>query len=598
MKHSEEKDSLNLSTSIKQVNYLTHVPMSSGFETNESADTNNVFRLINTLFQANLAKISRGISPASVATTWFSWISQLAQSPGTLLELMTYPVTHGNQCINKILSANRAVDGEDVRFKEDYWQTLPWCFYVEQFLQTEDWWCHATKNVPGVSSSVERSVSFGTRQLLDAISPSNFVLTNPALFHETIQSGGFNLIRGAQLAMTDCLNRLAGKPPPGAERFIPGKEVAVTPGKIVFGNHLIELIQYEPQTKTVFKEPVLIIPAWIMKYYILDLSPHNSLVNWLVAQGHTVFMVSWRNPDEKDRHFGMDDYYRLGAMAAIDTVSHIVPETGIHLMGYCLGGTLSLITASAMAGLNDERLKSLTLLAAQGDFTEAGELMLFISESEISFLKNMMWTQGYLDTKQMAGAFQMLRSYDLIWSKMIQDYMNGEQRGMIDLLAWNADATRMPYKMHSEYLEKLFLNNDFAEDRFIVEGEIVSPLNIDLPIFAVSTDKDHVAPWQSVYKIHGITVCDITFVLASGGHNAGIVSEPHHEGRSYHIYETRKDANYVGIDRWLKMAEQRDGSWWIAWHDWLVQHSASKRVPNRKIDASLPPAPGAYVMQK
>ncbi len=598
MTRSERKDGSDLPTSIPTINYLTHNLEGPNSATTDSTDTNTVFSLINTAFQANLGKMSRGMSPASVGSTWFSWISQLAQSPGTLLELMTYPVTHGNQGINKSLSSNCVANGEDVRFQKDCWQTMPWRFYAEQFLQLEDWWCHATKNVPGVSRYVERSVSFGARQLLDAVSPSNFVLTNPDLFHETIQSGGVNLIRGTQLAIKDTLNRQAGKPPPGAEKFIPGKEVAVTPGKIVYKNHLIELIQYEPQTKTVVKEPVLIIPAWIMKYYILDLSPENSLVNWLVAQGHTVFMVSWRNPDKKDRGLGMDDYYRLGAMDAIDAVYHIVPDTDIHLMGYCLGGTLSLITASAMAGLNDKRLKSLTILAAQGDFTEAGELMLFISKSEISFLENMMWDQGYLDTKQMAGAFQMLRSYDLIWSKMVQDYMCGEQRGMIDLLAWNADATRMPYKMHSEYLEKLFLNNDFAEDRFAVEGELVSPLNIHLPIFAVSTEKDHVAPWRSVYKIHGMTACDITFVLTSGGHNAGIVSEPHHEGRTYFIHERKEGTPYFGVNKWLKIAEQHDGSWWPAWHDWLVQHSSSKRVPSRKVDTSLPPAPGTYVMQK
>lgn len=195
----------------------------------------------------------------------------------------------------------------------------------------------------------------------------------------------------------------------------------------------------------VFKEPLLILPAWIMKYYILDLSPHNSMINWLVSQGHTVFIVSWRNPAKEDSQLGLDDYYRQGAMAAIDKVSQLIPDTKINLMGYCLGGTLAILTAAAMAKDEDKRLNSLSLLAAQGDFTEAGELMLFITPSEVSFLKNMMWEQGYLDTKQMAGSFQMLRSYDLIWSKMIQDYMNGQQRGMIDLLAWNADATRMPY---------------------------------------------------------------------------------------------------------------------------------------------------------
>ena len=294
----------------------------------------------------------------------------------------------------------------------------------------------------------------------------------------------------------------------------------------------------------------------------------------------------------------MDDYYRLGAMAGIDAVSNIIPNTKIHLMGYCLGGTLAMITAAAMAKNKDFRIKSLTLLAAQGEFSEAGELLLFITKSEVNFLKSMMWEQGYLDTKQMAGSFQMLRSYDLIWSKMVQDYMHGTQRGMIALLAWNADATRMPYKMHSEYLEKLFLNNDFAAGRFTIEGQHIVAENIHAPAFVVSTEKDHVAPWKSVYKTHLLINSDITFVLTNGGHNAGIVSEPGHEGRSYYINEREKDSPYLDPDTWLEEASSQTGSWWTALHGWLEKHSNSEMVAARKLKANLPPAPGTYVLQK
>jgi polyhydroxyalkanoate synthase len=367
---------------------------------------------------------------------------------------------------------------------------------------------------------------------------------------------------------------------------------------VVFRNHLIELVQYEPQTKTVYKEPILMLPAWIMKYYILDLSPNNSLVNWLVGQGHTVFMVSWRNPDAADRNLGMDDYYRMGAMAAIDAVSAIMPKTGIHLMGYCLGGTLSLIAAAAMAGDGDKRLKSLTTLAAQGDFTEAGELLLFITESEVSFLKSMMWEKGYLDGKQMGGTFEMLHSRDLIWSQMVRDYMMDKRRDMIDLIAWDSDATRMPYKMHSEYLEKLFLYNDFFEGRFAIEGKRVSPESINLPVFSVGTDEDHVAPWRSVHKIHLMTSGDVTFVLTSGGHNAGIVSEPGHKGRSYHIHEREPGAPYLDPNRWLEAARQKEGSWWPAWHEWLMQRSAKEKISPPSMGKGLCAAPGTYVLQK
>lgn len=558
----------------------------------------DLFNFLDRFFQSNLAKVTAGISPAALISAYGSWLSQLAISPGRLLELALYPIAHSQDCTNKIYCEQRASDGKDVRFHTENWQYLPWRFLAESFLQTEDWWKRATSKLPGVPAPASRVVAFCTRQILDALSPSNFVLTNPDLLNETIKSHGFNLIHGTKLAMEDILGKLAGVPPAGVENFIPGKQVAITPGKVIFKNRLIELIQYEPQTKTVYKEPVLMLPAWIMKYYILDLSPHNSLVKWLVEQGHTVFIISWLNPTSKDRNLSMDDYYRLGAMAAIDKVSSLLPRRKIHLMGYCLGGTLAIITAAAMARNKDNRLKSLSLLAAQGDFTNAGELMLFITQGEIAFLKNMMWEQGYLDTKQMAGSFQMLRSYDLIWSKMIHDYMNGQQRGMIDLLAWNADATRMPSRMHSEYLEKLFLHNDLAGGRYKVEGRTIAPENIHLPAFVVSTEKDHVAPWKSVYKLHLMLNSVMTFVLTNGGHNAGIVSEPGHKGRGYRIHTRKKEEPYVDPETWFEIAQTKKGSWWFSWHKWLVKQSSPKRVAPPKLDPSLPPAPGTYVLQK
>ena len=565
---------------------------------NSQHNIDDFFATFDKFYQANLGKVTMGMSPAVISAAYCSWLLQLAQSPGHLLELAFYLVTHGNDFTKSMLSKTQPAEGGDVRFHKESWQYMPWRFYAEGFLQMESWWRHATTNVPGLSSRAERTVTFCVRQMLDALSPSNFVVTNPDLFNQTIRTGGYNLIQGTEIAFDHFLTRLAGMPPPGAENFVPGKNVAITPGKVVFKNHLIELIQYQPKTKTVYKEPLLILPAWIMKYYILDLSPNNSLVNWLVEQGHTVFIISWRNPDEKDRNLSWDDYYRQGAMAAIDNVTAIFPRAKIHLVGYCLGGTLAMTVAAAMARNKDNRLKTLTLLASQADFTKAGELMLFITESEISFLENMMWEQGYLDPKQMAGSFQMLRSYDLIWSKMIDDYMTGKERGMIDLLAWNADATRMPYKMHTEYLEKLYLNNEFAEGHFRIEGEVVAPKNVHLSIFAVGAEKDHITPWQSVYKIHLMKNTDITFVLASGGHNAGIISEPNHEGRSYYIYESKKNMAYMGPKKWLKKASNQEGSWWVPWHAWLVEHSSRKQMIATCLDVSLPSAPGKYVMQK
>lgn len=575
------------SKSITQINETINYP----------TDVDSFFRFTDKLYQAYLGKLTSAISPAAIGTSYFSWLAQLAQSPGTLLRLATYPLRHMDDLAHYLATQVQPRDGKDVRFHSENWSNYPWRLWAELFLLWEEWSIEATK-VPGLPIHVKRTVAFGIRQMLDALSPSNFVFSNPDLFQETIRSQGKNLVRGTELAIQDLLEKLTGSSPAGVENFIPGKQVAISKGKVIFKNHLIELIQYEPQTTTVFKEPVLILPAWIMKYYILDLLPENSLINWLTKQGHTVFIVSWRNPGSEDRNLGLDDYYRLGAMAAIDAVSSTVPDAKIHLLGYCLGGTLAMITAAAMAHSNDQRLKSLSLLAAQGDFTEAGELLLFITKSEVSFLKNMMWEKGYLDTKQMAGSFQMLRSYDLIWSKMVQDYMHGKQRGMIALLAWNADATRMPYKMHSEYLEKLFLNNDFAEGRFTVEGEHVVAKNIQIPAFVVSTEKDHVAPWKSVYKTHLLLNSDITFVLTTGGHNTGIVSEPGREGRSYRISERKRNCFYIDPKTWFEETPTKQGSWWVAWQNWLENQSSPIRIPPPKMNAKAPPAPGKYVLQK
>jgi polyhydroxyalkanoate synthase len=343
-----------------------------------------------------------------------------------------------------------------------------------------------------------------------------------------------------------------------------------------------------------------------MKYYILDLSPQNSLVKWLLEQGHTVFIMSWHNPDGEDRDMGMDDYYRLGAMAAIDAVSTIIPNTKIHLTGYCLGGTLALITAAAMAGSGDDRLKTLTLLAAQGDFTEAGEITLFLREGQVKFLDKMMWSQGYLDSGQMAGAFKMLHAYELLWSKIVSEYLMGQRQKMIDLMVWNADATRMPYKMHSEYLEKLFLHNDFVEGRLMIEGKPVVAENIKIPVFAVGTEKDHVVPWRSAYKIHWMVNTSVTFVLTNSGHNAGIVSEPGHRGRYYRILERKPGDAYLDPATWLTRSElNQSKSWWSAWSNWIVEHSSPDRVKPPSILGTEGPeyrpvgdAPGTYIFEK
>ena len=346
-------------------------------------------------------------------------------------------------------------------------------------------------------------------------------------------------------------------------------------------------------------EPILIVPAWIMKYYILDLSPHNSMVRHLTEQGFTVFMISWRNPQPDDRDLGMDDYRQAGVMAALDAISAIVPGRRIHATGYCLGGTMLSIAAAAMARDGDDRLASLSFFAAQTDFKEAGELRLFTNESQLAFLEDMMWEQGFLDTEQMAGAFKTLRSNDLVWSRIVHDYLMGERTPMNDLMAWNADATRMPARMHHEYLTSLYLNNALATSSYRVDGRAVSLADLRLPVFMVGTERDHISPWRSVYKLHHLCDAEMTFVLTSGGHNAGIISEPGHAHRSYRIAARPAHGPWVEPEEWAAQAIPHEGSWWPDWHQWLAKQSSRKQAARATpAHAVLGEAPGEYVLQR
>ena len=454
---------------------------------------------------AAVARLSGGLSPAALAQAYLDWATHLTFAPGKRAQLVDKAirkaVRFGNyayRCGAEGGSAQSCIEPlpQDRRFSSEEWQKWPFNFLHQAFLLQQQWWHNATTGVRGVSKQHEKIVAFAVRQILDTVAPSNFPLTNPEILSRTIGSGGLNLIKGWQNFVEDWERAVSGKRPIGTEAFVVGRDVAVTPGKVVYRNRLIELIQYAPATTEVRPEPILIVPAWIMKYYILDLSPHNSLVKYLTERGFTVFMISWKNPGPEDRDLGLEHYRTQGIMSALDAVNSIVPDRKVHAAGYCLGGTLLAITAAAMARDDDDRLSTLTLLAAQTDFTEAGELTLFIDESQLAFLEDMMWEQGFLDSRQMASAFQMLRSNDLVWSRLVHDYLLGERRPMSDLMAWNADATRMPYRMHSEYLRKLFLDNDLAEGRFEADGRPVSLADVRAPIFAVGTERDHVAPWR------------------------------------------------------------------------------------------------------
>ncbi|MBB4196979.1 poly-beta-hydroxybutyrate polymerase [Rhodoblastus sphagnicola] len=484
---------------------------------------------------------------------------------------------------------------DDHRFSDPAWRAPPFNFVARNFQLAEGWLEQAARNVPGISAHHADLAAFAARQWLDAFSPSNIPWMNPEVLRVTLEQGGLNLVRGAQYCLDDLSNEYSHKRAPSD--YIVGKDLAATSGKVVLRNELIELIQYTPVTEKTRPEPVLIVPAWIMKYYILDLSPHNSLIRYLVGRGYTVFCISWRNPGRELAQTCLDDYRRLGPMTALDAIEHITKAKSVHALGYCLGGTLLAATAAAMARDGDGRLASLTLLAAQTDFSEPGELKIFIDETQLDRLDRLMARQGYLEAWQMAGAFSMLRARDLVWSRIVKTYLLGEREHPNDLMAWNADATRMPYRMHSEYLRGMFLNNDLAKGRFLAGGRAVDLAAIAAPIFAVGAETDHVAPWRSVFKIVDLIPGDTVFLLASGGHNSGIVSEPGHKNRSYRLMKRAKGQPSPTPDDYLARAPHFAGSWWLAWVDWLDSLSGPPIDPPPMAPA-LCDAPGMYVLQR
>jgi polyhydroxyalkanoate synthase len=568
-------------------------------------------RTIDRFFSAVLGRLTIGISPAGFMTAWLEWLSHLATSPGKQVELMQKAARKATRFI--VNMAHTVTNPEtppcidplpqDHRFSAEQWRQPPFNWIYQWFLLNQQWWHNATTGVRGVTPQNEKAIEFITRQLLDMASPSNFILTNPEVLQAVQAAGGYNFVRGTLNFIEDWERMVAGRRPVGTEDYVVGRDVAITPGKVILRNRLIELIQYSPTTGTVHPEPVLIVPACIMKYYILDLSPHNSLVRYLVEQGHTVFMISWKNPVAEDRDLGMDDYRRLGIGAALRAIEAVLPGRKVHATGYCLGGILLSTMAAALARDEGDTLASMTLFATELDFTDPGEFMPFINESQVAYIEDLMWDQGYLDGRQFAGFFQLLRSNDLIWSRMLHEYLVGERRGMSDLMAWNADATRVPYSMQSEVLRNLFLRNDLAEGRYRVDDRPAVISDIRIPVFCVATTRDHVAPWRSVYRIHLLTDTEITFLLGKGGHNAGVVSEPGHPRRNYQVATRRHGDRYMDPDAWQTMVPVREGSWWPEWQRWLAAHSGKKvspppiGAPEQGLSV-IGDAPGSYVLQE
>jgi polyhydroxyalkanoate synthase len=552
-----------------------------------------------------VAKVTRGLSPIDIATAVADWGAHMALSPGKVVSLVESIVRSGVELGGINAKSMLRIEDElppvaDRRMQGEEWQRWPFDVLAHAHRLAKEIASEATTGVEGVSQEHEQFVRFLALQIVEALSPANLPLTNPEFLTATRQEKGANLVRGVKNLVDDRRRKLSGIPVQGRESYEVGKDIAITPGKVIYSNRLIEVIQYEPQTDEVAAEPVLIVPAWIMKYYILDLSPHNSLVNYLVGQGKTVFIISWKNPGEEDRDLGMREYLDEGVMTALGVVSKVVPDRKIHAIGYCLGGTLLAIAAAYMAREGDDRLKSMSLFAAQIDFREAGEITTFLGESTFAFLEALMSDRGYLDIDSMVDAFASLRVSDLVHGPKVHRYLLGKDRSLNDLMAWNEDGTRLPHRMHSEYLQNCYLENNLAEARYKIDGRPVCIGDISVPTFLLGTATDHVAPWKSVYKAIRLMNNEVTFVLTTGGHNAGIACGPDHPRRKYQIATRAPGDLYCDPDRWVESTEVVDGSWWPAFNDWLDWHTSEKAEPpgmgrpEEGIDV-LRDAPGSYV---
>lgn len=492
-------------------------------------------------------------------------------------------------------------DPGDRRFKHEDWEENQLFDFIKQsYLLTARWMQSTVRDVEGLDDKTAKKVDFYTRQFVDALAPSNFVMTNPEVLRATLESGGDNLVKGLENLLGD-LERGKGRLSirmTDTEAFELGVNIAVTPGKVVYQNDLIQLIQYQPTSEQVYKRPLLIIPPWINKYYILDLREKNSFVKWAVEQGHTVFIVSWVNPDEKLAAKTFSDYLIEGPLAALDAVEKATGESEINAIGYCLGGTLLACTLAYMAEKGDARIKSATFFTTMTDFTDAGELGVFIDEEQLTALEEKMSKTGYLEGADMATTFNMLRANDLIWSFVINNYLLGKDPFPFDLLYWNSDSTRMPAAMHSFYLRRMYQENDLVKPGAIeLAGVPIDLRKVALPAFLLSTREDHIAPWKSTYAATQLFSGPVRFVLAASGHIAGVINPP--AAQKYSHWTNTK--NPKSPEAWFRSAKEAPGSWWPEWAKWVAKFAGPKvaaRVPGKGKLKAIEDAPGSYVKMR
>ena len=488
-------------------------------------------------------------------------------------------------------------DPKDKRFADPEWTSNQFFLFLKQlYLLTVQWSERLITEAHALDPHTRMKAEFYVKQIANAISPSNFVLTNPELLRETLSSSADNLVRGMTMLTEDI-------DPQGnfkirqsdATMFEVGRNLALTPGKVIFQNELMQLIQYSPSTETVFKIPLLIVPPWINKFYVLDLTSDKSYIKWCVDQGITVFVISWVNPDERHADKGFAEYMREGPLAALDIIEQVTGETEVHSVGYCVGGTLLAVTLAYMAATNDKRIKSATFFAAQVDFTHAGDLKVFVDEEQLAALEKRMRAMGFLEGQQMATAFNLLRSNDLIWPYVVNNYLRGKAPFPFDLLYWNSDATRMPAANHSFYLRNCYLNNALSGGKMTVENVALDLKKVKIPIYNLATREDHIAPAKSVLLGSKFFGGPVRFVLSGSGHIAGVVNPV---SKNKYQYWTGPKPSGSDVDTWLDKATEHPGSWWPDWLDWIKQMSDERvwaRQPGGGKLAPIEDAPGSYV---
>ncbi|WP_280514913.1 class I poly(R)-hydroxyalkanoic acid synthase [Aureimonas sp. ME7] len=498
------------------------------------------------------------------------------------------------------IDASELPPSSDKRFTHEDWRrNLFFGFLREAYVATADWANSLVERADGLDPHTRRKAVFYIRQITDALSPSNFVLTNPELYRETVAQNGENLVRGMKMFAED-LARGGGQlrmRQSDASRFALGVNVAMTPGKVVAENEICQIIQYSPATETVLRRPILISPPWINRFYILDLNPEKSLIRWMVEQGHTVFVISWVNPDERHADKGWQAYIDEGLVFGLDTVSRATGETEVNAIGYCVGGTLLAAALSYLKAKGDERIASATFLTTQIDFRHAGDLKVFVDEAQLDEIERTM-AKGYLEGARMANTFNLLRSGDLIWPYFVNNYLKGKEPLPFDLLFWNADATRMAKANHLFYLRNCYLENRLAKGEMEIGGVRLDLSDVTIPIYNLATKDDHIAPARSVYAGSRVFGSEVTYVVTGSGHIAGVVNPP--SRGKYQFWVGRPPSDALTFDDWWKSAEETKGSWWPHWHGWVTALSHEHVAPRYPGDNGLPvieDAPGRYVRQ-